>query len=135
MRLRRALALLAVAALFGAGSVLPAAASADPVSRPVRFVRATGDYFTSLNPNGKSVYYTCVGVSGPDSAATIVTECSIYVNGQFQANYPMGASGNAATSTGRHDGPVGVVTLCYQAKAMFTDGSTMTSARDCVSIT
>ncbi|MDQ4025441.1 MAG: hypothetical protein M3217_08125 [Actinomycetota bacterium] len=137
MRLRRAIAFLSAVALFGVGNVVPAVATADPVppiKRPIRSVRATGDYFTSLNPEGKSVYYTCAGVSGPDSAATVLTECSIWVNGVFQANYPVGASGNVAVSSGRHDGPVGVVMVCYQAKAMFTDGSTMYSDRGCISV-
>ncbi|HEV2757492.1 MAG TPA: hypothetical protein VG318_17145 [Actinomycetota bacterium] len=137
MRLRRAFAFLSAVAVFGAGGALPAAATAvpppQPVFRPLPIVRATGEFVTALNPNGLSVYFTCAGASAPVAAATIVTECSIYVNGVFQANYPNGASGNVAVSTGRHDGPPGQITLCYKAKAMFTDGSIAESTRGCVS--
>jgi hypothetical protein len=136
LRFRKAFAFLSVVGVLGAGSVVPAAATDVPTKpevRPLPFVKATGDFYTSLNPTGRSVYFTCAGASGADSAATLLTECSIWVDGVFQANYPTGTSGNATVSTGRHDGPVGVVTLCFKAKAMFTNGSMMESARGCVS--
>lgn len=137
MRLRRAFAFVSAVALFGVGNVVPAAATAepilDPVKRPVRTVRATGEFYTQVSQSGLAINYACAGISVPDAAATLVTECSIWVNGVFQADYPTGASGNVAVSAGQHQGPVGQVTLCYRAKAMFTDGSIIYSARGCVS--
>ena len=128
--LRRAFALLACAALTS----VPAVAAADVASpRPVRFVRAAGEFTTSLNPNGtQAVEYACAGVSGPDSAGTSVTECSIWVNGVMYADFPRAGSAHAVVSAGRSDVPLGSVTLCFSASALYVDGSTGTSPRECV---
>jgi hypothetical protein len=134
LRSRRLLAFVSAVFVFGAAGALPAAAtSVPPPPRVLPTVQATGDFYTSLNPTGISIYYACAGASAPAAAATVVTECSIYVNGVFRGNFPNGASGNVAVSTGRHDAPSGQVTLCFKAKAMFVDGSTMESSRGCVS--
>jgi hypothetical protein len=128
--MRRVIAVLACAGLTS----VPVAAAADVSSRrPVRFVRAAGEFTTSLNPNGtQAVEYACVGASGPDSAGTTLTECSIWVDGVEYADFPRAGSGNAVVSAGRYDVPLGSVALCFQASALFVDGSTAASARDCV---
>lgn len=128
--LRKAIAVLACAGLTSA----PVVAAADvPTSRPVRFVRAAGEFSTSLNANGtQAVEFACAGVSGPDSAGTTLTECSIWVNGVKYADFPRAAGGNAVVSVGRYDVPLGSVMVCFRASALYVDGSTASSARDCV---
>ncbi|HEX2296602.1 MAG TPA: hypothetical protein VHN37_15015 [Actinomycetota bacterium] len=128
--LRRVIAVLVCAGLTSVPISAAAGASAD---RPTRFVRAAGEFTTSLNANGtQAVEFACVGVSGPDSAGTMLTECSIWVDGVEYADFPRAASGNATVSAGRHDVPLGSVKLCYAATALYVDGSTASTPRDCV---
>ncbi len=134
MRLRAASAFLAAVGVFSAAGVVPAGAS-DPlttVKARSRFVHAAGEWTYSLNSDGtQAIEYACVGVSGVDSAATVVTECSIWVNGTMYGDFPAGDPGNVAVSAGRFNVPLGLARLCYQARAYYTDGSYKDSIRGC----
>ncbi len=134
MRLRKAFAFVAIVGVFSGAAIVPAGAShPEPTFETrSRFVHAAGDWTFSLNSDGtQAIEYACVGASGVDSAATVLTECSIWVNGRKHADFPLAASGNAVVSAGRYNVPLGVVQLCYQARAYYTDGSTQDSIRLC----
>ncbi|MDQ3954057.1 MAG: hypothetical protein M3285_00710, partial [Actinomycetota bacterium] len=61
-----------------------------------------------------------------------LTECSIWVDGVKYADFPRAGSGNVVVSAGRPDVPLGSVNLCFSASALYVDGSTASSPRDCV---